>query len=323
MERISIIVPIYNVEKYLERCLNSILNQTYKDLEIICINDGSADNSLDICEKLSHNDNRIIIINQENQGLAAVRNKGIATSSGKYLTFVDSDDYIDEDYIEKLFNCLVHSDSDIAVANVKYENVMSEKYLLTEEFETKKILNRVDAMREFLNPSGGLGNYIVNKMYKRNVFDNILFPENKLFEDAYTMFKILDNAEKVSIEMKTNYHYVIRSDSITGNYEGDFQNYDLLNANLDKAHFICDKYPDLSSLVFHQYFTAFLWTINRSAVNNVKNNEELKFYLKDLKKLYRNYHIKLYDIKEKISFGILRCNLNIYRSIYKKIKGDR
>lgn len=323
MEKITVIVPVYNVEKYLKKCLESIRNQTYRDLEIICINDGSRDHSLEICKEVAEKDRRIIILDQENKGLAAVRNRGIKEAVGNYLAFVDSDDFIDDDYIEKLYNCLIQNSADISVANVKYENVEQERYLLTDEFKTKKLLNRKEAMCEFLNPSGGLGNYIVNKLYKKSVFDGISFPENKLFEDAYTMFRILDHVNKVAIEMGTNYHYYIRNDSITGNYEENFQNYDLLNANLEKAHFICENYPELSSLVFHQYFTAFLWITNRSAIKEIDNNKILADYLKDLQNLYHTYHIKPYDLKEKISFFVLSCSLPIYKFVYKKLKGDR
>ena len=99
MEKITVIVPVYNVEKYLKKCLESIRNQTYRDLEIICINDGSRDHSLEICKEVAEKDSRIIILDQENKGLAAVRNRGIKEAVGNYLAFVDSDDFIDDDYI--------------------------------------------------------------------------------------------------------------------------------------------------------------------------------------------------------------------------------
>lgn len=322
MEKIAVIIPVYNVEKYLERCLESIIHQTYNELEIICINDGSTDNSLKICEKMKHIDNRIRIITQENKGLAAVRNRGVQEALSDYISFVDSDDFIDNDYIEKLYKCLIQSNTDISVANVKYENIEQERYLLDEEFKEKKILNREQAMCEFLNPGGGLGNYIVNKLYKKSVFNEIKFPENKLFEDAYTMFRILNNANYVSVEMNTNYHYCIRKDSITGSYEEGFTNYDLLSANLEKAHFVCNKFPKLSNLVFHQYFTAFLWITNKSAVKQIDNDTLLLSYLKDLKDLKKRYKIKLYSLKEKIAFLLISIDLSLYKKIYKLLKGD-
>ena len=101
--KISIIVPIYNVEKYLERCINSLINQTYKNIEIILVNDGSTDNSLIICEKYKNIDSRIILVNKENGGLSDARNVGIDNSSGNYITFIDSDDYIDDDYVYTLY----------------------------------------------------------------------------------------------------------------------------------------------------------------------------------------------------------------------------
>ena len=112
---ISIIIPVYNVSKYLRVCLDSVINQTYKDLEIICINDGSLDNSLDILKEYSNKDNRIIIIDKKNSGVSAARNDGIERSSGEYLFFIDSDDYIDNDFIEVFYNNAKKNDSDLVI----------------------------------------------------------------------------------------------------------------------------------------------------------------------------------------------------------------
>lgn len=320
MEKISVIVPVYNVEKYVEKCLDSIIRQTYQNLEIICINDGSTDRSLELCKKIQKQDERIRVVTQKNKGLAAVRNRGIQEATSEYIAFIDSDDYIDEDYIEKLYECLIENDADISVANVEYENVDEKRYLLTEEFQDKKVLNREQAMREYLNPSGGLGNYIVNKLYKKSMFSGIYFPENKLFEDAYTMFRILDHVNRVSVQMHTNYHYYIRTDSITGRYENEVENYDLLSANLEKAHFICERFPELASLVFHQYFTAFLWVTNRSVVQKTNNNDVLNKYLQDLRELKKKYNIKLYGLKGKLSFAFMCVHLDLYKKIYRILK---
>jgi len=116
-ELISIIVPIYNVEIYLEKCLNSIINQTYKNIEILLINDGSSDNSLRICKKYQKKDKRIVLINKKNGGLSSARNAGIDKASGNYLLFIDSDDYIEIDMIEKLYNNIKSNNADISICN--------------------------------------------------------------------------------------------------------------------------------------------------------------------------------------------------------------
>lgn len=117
---ISVIIPIYNVEEYLEKCVNSVLNQTYSDLEIILVDDGSTDNSGKICDELKNKDNRIIVIHQENQGLSAARNAGIAKALGEYIAFVDSDDYIMEDMYETLYKNLEKTDADISICKYQY-----------------------------------------------------------------------------------------------------------------------------------------------------------------------------------------------------------
>lgn len=319
MEKISVIIPVYNVEKYLEKCLLSVLAQTYTNLEILCINDGSKDHSLQICEQFQKKDSRIRIINQENRGLAAVRNVGIQEASCDYLAFVDSDDYIDSDFIEKLYTSLKANDADISVANVQYENT-GNTYSLIQDLSTHKVvLNRLETMKEFLNPTGGLGNYLVNKLYKKEMFDGVYFPESKLFEDASTMFYILNNVNKAVIEQNTYYHYWIREDSITGTYDPTMNNFDLLYANKSKAYFVCEHYPELANLVFIQYFNAFRWFTNKSIIHNVKNDEKLKEFLSDLIKLKKTYQIKL-NVKHKILFTSMCLNMNLYKRIYRTLR---
>ena len=133
--KISVIVPIYKVEKYLRRCIDSIINQTFKNIEIILVNDGSPDNCPKICEEYKNKDNRIIIINQENQGLSVARNSGIRIARGQYLVFIDSDDYIEEDMIEYLYEGIVKYDVDISCCGyvAVYDNGIKEKITVPSE----------------------------------------------------------------------------------------------------------------------------------------------------------------------------------------------
>ena len=320
MERISVIIPVYNVETYLRKCLSSIAAQTHSNLEIICINDGSTDGSLAICREFAEQDSRFRVIDQANRGLAAVRNRGIQEAQCDYLAFIDSDDYVDADFIEKLYDGLTRHDADICVSNVRYENMARESCLINDLSTNKSILNRVETMQEFLNPTGGLGNFVVNKLYKKAVFDGIVFPESKLFEDAFTMYRILNNVNKAVIEQDTYYHYWIRDDSITGQYSPESNNFDLLNANKAKAHFVCEHYPELASLVFKQYFTAFSWFVNKSALLKIDNNQELRGYLADLAMLKKMYGIEL-GVKQKLAFTVMRISLNAYRTAYSALRG--
>lgn len=322
MECISVIIPVYNVEPYLRKCLDSIAAQTYANLEIICINDGSKDASLSICREYEAKDSRFRVIDQENKGLAAVRNRGIREAACEYLAFIDSDDYIDTDFIEKLYQGLISHDADICVSNVQYENTKTSYCLIKDLSTNKCILNRVETMQEYLNPSGGLGNYIVNKLYRKRVFDGVVFPESKLFEDAYTMFAILNNVNKAVIEQETYYHYWIREDSITGAYSPSTNNFDLLGANKVKAHFVCEHYPELSSLVFYQYFTAFTWFTNKSALLKIDNDDRLREYLLDLIALRKQYNISM-GKKHLAAFAVMRVSLPLYKMMYRTIRKGR
>ena len=130
-ELITVVVPVYNVEKYLERCINSIIHQTIKNIEIILVNDGSTDGSRKICEYYRENDERVILINQENQGLSAARNTGIDKATGKYICFVDSDDWVHEKYLETMYNDIKEQDAQISIIEkqIIFEDAIKQKYL--------------------------------------------------------------------------------------------------------------------------------------------------------------------------------------------------
>lgn len=323
MDKISIIIPIYNVDKFLERCLDSIVQQSYSNLEIICINDGSTDNSLKICNLFKEKDNRIQVISQKNKGLASVRNLGIKLATSNLICFIDSDDYIEFDFIEKLYFCLKEYEADMVVSNVRYISANTKnKYLLTEEYKDKYLLTREEAMKDYLKLNGGLGNYIVNKLYRIDIFKNVTFPEGKLFEDAFSMFKLIHNANKIAIEKDAIYNYCLRDESITGSYQPSINNYDLLDANEEKTLFICKEYPNLKDYAFHQYFIAFMWFLH----NSNSNSEELIFlkkYLKKIKSIKKKYHIKFLDKKNRGAYFLIVLNLRSYLFLYKTIRNIR
>ena len=180
--KISIIIPVYNVEEYLPKCLDSVINQTLKDIEIICINDCSTDNSLEILENYVKKDSRIIVLNQEkNQGQGAARNRGLQIASGEYVGFVDSDDWVENDYFEKLYNAAIKYNADIATVNMlkhkkyyKKYNVFHKKYLLKSDIQ-EKIKLYSDKKKYFF--------YAINKIFKTSIIkdNNINFAQGQIF----------------------------------------------------------------------------------------------------------------------------------------------
>ena len=208
---ISVIVPVYNVEKYLERCVKSIAAQTYKDLEILLIDDGSTDKSGEMCDDFQQTDSRIKAFHKQNGGLSDARNYGIEHSAGEFISFVDSDDYIDEKMLETLHRLITENDADLAVCSAM--DVFEGKEV-TQVKEIKEFnLNKVESYKYMLRGDGIPS--ACNKLYKRQTVGNVRFPVGKLYEDGFFTPQILKNVEKTAVTSKPMYYYFRRADSIT------------------------------------------------------------------------------------------------------------
>ena len=208
---ISVIVPVYNVEKYLERCVKSIVAQTYKDLEILLIDDGSTDKSGKMCDDFQQTDSRIKVFHKQNGGLSDARNYGIEHSSGEFISFVDSDDYIDEKMLETLHRLITENDADLAVCSAM--DVFEGKEV-TQVKEIKDFnLNKVESYKYMLRGDGIPS--ACNKLYKRQTVGNVRFPVGKLYEDGFFTPQILKKVEKTAVTSKPMYYYFRRADSIT------------------------------------------------------------------------------------------------------------
>lgn len=215
MTKLSIIVPVYNVEKYLPKCSESLTNQTLKDIEIICVNDGSIDNSLAILKEFASKDSRIKIIDNQHQGVAKTRNTGIEQATGEYIGFVDSDDFIDIDFFEKLYNSATENNSDIAIASIlkhkKFFNIYNAKY--TKKETAISIQDKIklcgDKKHFFF--------YAWNKIYKSSLIknNNIEFSEGQIYEDVVFAIRALYYSNKIISVSKTKYHYVEHENSLT------------------------------------------------------------------------------------------------------------
>ena len=207
---ISIIIPIYNTEKYLNRCIETVVNQTYSNLEIILINDGSTDNSKEICEEWCKKDNRIIFINKDNTGVSDTRNKGLEIAKGEYISFIDSDDYIELNFYEKLLKCIMSEKTDIVMCgyNRIYENKI-EKHLYSYP-------NKLDKYSFLMKPMIIEG-FIWNKLFKKDIIANLRFYSDiAMTEDKLFLFEYLDKINNISILNEPLYNYnVYNYNSIT------------------------------------------------------------------------------------------------------------
>lgn len=213
MPKISVIVPVYNVAEYLRECLDSIINQTLKDIEIICINDGSKDNSIEILSEYAKNDSRITVIDKENQGISIARNEGFEAARGEYVAFMDSDDYLlDMDYFERLLNAAEKYQADIAVVGIIRGNDKKQQVLL--EYTHEEVAEEyIDKLKLCDVPDS---NYVWNKIYKRESLKatGVVFPEGKMYEDIFYTYQVLYKIGKVVSVPNINYFYRKRPNSI-------------------------------------------------------------------------------------------------------------
>ncbi len=214
MAKVSIIVPIYNVEKYLESCIVSLLNQTYKDIEIILINDGSTDNCPAICDSFKEKDGRIKVIHQENGGVSVARNVGIKHAIGEYLSFVDPDDIVYNDYISYLLG-LLEDNPQCEIAACGHLVVRGEKKVPNSPFTGVKMLNRKEAFFEVLY-HGILDISPWGKLYKKEIFYNVSFPVGIRYEDTYVFGDVLTAANYVVFGGECKYEYIQHENSFVG-----------------------------------------------------------------------------------------------------------
>ena len=208
MSKVSIIVPVYNVEKYLDKCLNSLVNQTLKDIEIIVVNDGSPDNSSKIIEKYKTKYSNIKVLNQDNQGLSDARNNALHLVKSDYIMYVDSDDYINEDMVEKMYSVSINEDSDVVICG---NNVVDENYsILSSSFPNNRTYK--NSIEKII-----FGNMCVwNKLYKKDLIvkNKFKFRSRVWYEDIDFSFKVCTSAKKISFLDENLYNYLLRENSI-------------------------------------------------------------------------------------------------------------
>lgn len=204
---ISIIVPVYNVEKYLDRCIKSILGQTFRDFEVILINDGSTDNSANICDRYSKKDERIKVIHKNNEGVSKARNLGIKLARGNYLVFVDSDDWIENDFLELLYKGIKQLNTDIVISGYVYEK--NGKIINNFKKSVEKIFSRDEIRYEFFKQDKFLWT-IYDKIFKKELFVNKNFNSNlKIGEDMLLCWQLLNSVNNIGYIPLYKYHYDI------------------------------------------------------------------------------------------------------------------
>lgn len=280
MDLISVIVPIYKAEKYLDRCIASIAGQTYESLEIILVDDGSPDSCPGICDCWAKKDGRIKVLHQENSGVSVARNSGLEISTGKYIVQVDSDDYIAPNMIEQLYKCLTANDADLSICSYLKGN--EDAYNFTEDCENEvEVMNAEVALRRIYESSESALQYVVPwaKLYKRKLFDGIRYPVGKIFEDIYVTHQVLHRCKRIAvIQSKLTYYYQ-HPDSIM-NKKYHVGKLDYLDACKNRICFFQEQgYTQLSQIAYDEYLHSLIWEYSRardlladkSVMRNIKN----------------------------------------------------
>lgn len=324
---ISIIVPIYKVENYLERCIESILNQTYKDIEIILVDDGSPDKCGEICDNYAMRDNRIKVIHKQNGGLSEARNFGIDIANGEYILFIDSDDFIDKNMCEFLINEAKENDSDIVMCNyyiVKENEYFINKMLVT---DNRISLTNLEMMKIFFLKGYRETLITWNKLYRRKLFytnKNIRFPVGRLNEDIFTTYRLYYVANKIVVINKPLYYYVLRKESIMGNFS---EKNIIAHMDCIKESYIFakDKEKNIRYMIQIASLRMYFICLYLGLKNKDKRKEKIYYLNKmknyvilNLKNIYFNPYLNL---KSLIKFLVIKFNMEIrFYCIMEKIK---
>lgn len=312
-EKISIIVPVYNVEAYLERCVESILKQTYTNLEILLVNDGSTDKSGELCDKLALRDHRIRVIHKENGGLSDARNRGIDEASSNLIGFIDSDDYIDEDMYETLYRQMVASKADLSMCgHYDVYHQIPEKQVA--EIKTWELMPE-EAIKMVMEAKI-LSVTAVNKLYKKALFEQLRFRIGKIAEDAFIMVDLIHQCSKIVATNEKKYYYVHRENSITTQkFSLKFLN--VIEAYEQNAKMISENYPDLYDVAIMRLNWAYFYVLDRLLVDNDFKDKVLEDRL--ISYLKKNKRSILMDSRftraRKMSFLVLCLSRKLYLKI--------
>ncbi len=242
-DKITVVIPVYNIDQFLPECLDSVINQSYTNLEILVVNDGSTDDSLRICNEYASKDDRIQVISQENGGLSAARNTAIKAATGKYITFVDSDDYIHPDMIRVLYTKLVKNNADMSVCQFTPVDENSAVIEGERYYAPFVVEGNGNCMREFFMDTG-IKTCAWGKLHRTAVFEQFMYPVGKYHEDVFTTYRIVDLCEKIVVCSEPMYFYRQRSGSIM-HHSFSPKHLDAVHACLARAEYVNDRYKGL------------------------------------------------------------------------------
>ena len=323
MPTISVIVPVYKVEKYIHRCVDSILGQTYADFELILVDDGSPDNCGAICDEYAVKDSRVVVIHQENGGLSAARNAGIdwafANSDSQWLTFIDSDDWVHPEYLQRLLDAALENNTSVSICGYAQTDG-ADPEILTESLEPVLWNTEEFFVKHNVNATVAWG-----KLYRKECFRSIRYPLGKLHEDEFTTYKILFTFESVAAIAAPLYAYYTNPDSITKSGQSRFREDRFLCVEEQIAYFRENNYSTACRNRIRAYLNMVQNQIDKLTADS--SNPEFLSMLQDRKRWNFKAYSKLLDPEDPLEgwmlFRIYPRKMKIYyfsRAIVKKLK---
>lgn len=306
---VSVVIPVYNVEKYLDRCIKSILSQSYTNIELILVDDGSTDSSGSMCDSWKHNDNRIKVIHKENGGLSDARNAGIRISMGDYITFVDSDDLLHHQALEIMLNVINNTESDLIITELfrfnKEEDISPWKKIEIDSLVKAKSFTNIQSLEILID--NAIGSFIpaCGKLYKRYVFDNLVFPVGRLHEDEFIAHRVLSLCKRITyIDVNLYYYFRGNNESICASTMTDKRLSDTVDSYFDRIDFVKEHHPEIYEKALRTLLFKSAFIINKYHKNISKACKKriLKKY-----RLYTNEAKKICKISPQKDIDIFLC----------------
>ena len=310
LEIISIVIPVYKVDQYLEQCILSVLNQTYKNLEILLIDDGSPDQSGTICDEWAKKDSRIKVIHKENGGLSDARNTGLNICNGEFIAFVDSDDFIAPTMMEELIAVLKKEGADIAECNYLCFSDRQELFKKKAKSIRKVTGYSAEEALDLLLDETEFKYVVWNKLYRKNILDSLRFEVGKLHEDVFFTYQVFGICKKIIKYEVPLYYYRQRNESIMGNMFS-IHNLDTLDARKEQYLYMKEKFPQLSGKAQSQLLENCLYLGQKALreADNLVSREALKRIKVIFNKTYDDQTIRE-SKKQRIWYRIARCDLH-------------
>lgn len=311
---VSLIVPVYNAESFLDDCMRSILKQTYNNLEIILIDDGSTDASPKMCDAYAAEDTRVLVIHKEHGGLSAVRNHGINEAAGEFIVFIDSDDTVDEDYISYLYGLITKYNTSMSICQhrvISNDRVIHEYGSDGDECLTSKTCLTRMLYHDVIDTSAW------SKMYRRELFDGVSYPEGRRYEDIATTYKLMVKCDNIAVGYESKYSYAVHVNSIVN---APFEKYklDMLDMTDDMGTNVLKIYPDLDKAVMRRRVYSRFSTLNQMLHTDEypEVREEIISFIKtNGKEVVKG---PLTPRRDKIAYTLLKISFPLYRFVWDK-----